>query len=79
MKYKATVSFAGVISMRKGQEAELSNRAALSSLIKCGYITPIEAAEQAKQTAETLEEAVEVKTDGAKRRNNRRRKVSDEG
>ena len=71
MKYKATVSFAGVISMRKGQEAELSKGAALSSLIKCGYVTA------AEETAEAvnLEKTTEVKTDGAKRGNSRRRKA----
>ena len=37
MTYRATVSFAGQISMRRGEERELEDGIA-SPLLKCGYL-----------------------------------------
>lgn len=40
MRYRATRSFAGVITMSKGQEAEQDSSPALSDLLRCGYVIP---------------------------------------
>lgn len=42
MKVKALVSFSGVFSMRKGQEADLQNPALLADLLQAGYIEKME-------------------------------------
>ena len=42
MKYKALVSFAGKISMAKGQVREISNQELISDLLKAKYIEAIE-------------------------------------
>lgn len=39
MRYRAIVSFAGEIGMSKGEERELRASAALSELLRCGYVT----------------------------------------
>lgn len=43
MRCKALLSFAGAVTMAKGQEAELSNNSALADLLRCGYVVPVEA------------------------------------
>lgn len=40
MTYRATVSFAGQISMRRGEERELEDGIA-SPLLKCGYLEEV--------------------------------------
>lgn len=40
MTYRATVSFAGQISMRRGEERELKASIA-SPLLKCGYLEEV--------------------------------------
>lgn len=44
MKIKAKISFAGVLTMYKGQEAECGNDAVLQDLLSCGYVEPVETA-----------------------------------
>ncbi|MEA5151602.1 MAG: hypothetical protein VB039_03235 [Oscillospiraceae bacterium] len=46
MKYTASVSFCGALTMAKGQTAEVPDETALP-LVECGYL---EAAEQEKKT-----------------------------
>lgn len=42
MRVKALVSFCGVISMRRGSERELEDKALIKDLQKAGYIEVIE-------------------------------------
>ena len=42
MKYKALVSFSGLISMRKGEINVINDKELVVDLIKAGYIEPIE-------------------------------------
>lgn len=44
MLIKANVSFAGDIVMRKGEERELEASAALSDLLRCGYVSEVKKA-----------------------------------
>lgn len=39
MKIKAERSFAGMITMKKGEERELDGSPALAELLRCGYVT----------------------------------------
>ena len=48
MKYRALVSFAGKISMAKGQVKEISNNELISDLLNAKYIEPVEVAEEVK-------------------------------
>lgn len=41
MKIKATTSFAGVISMHKGQVLDCSDNAVVQDLIRCGYVKEV--------------------------------------
>ena len=41
MLVKANKSFAGIIVMRKGEERELESSAALSDLLRCGYVSEV--------------------------------------
>lgn len=56
MKYKAVISFAGLISMYAGEVKELTDEESVS-LLSCGYIKPIEEIE--KKPVEVLEEIIE--------------------
>ncbi|QDW74364.1 hypothetical protein FND36_10160 [Lachnospiraceae bacterium KGMB03038] len=42
MKYRAIISFAGQVTMRKGEERELSSSLA-APLVKCGYLEAVKA------------------------------------
>ena len=42
MKYKALVSFSGLVSMRKGEIKEINDKNIVTDLIRAGYIEPIE-------------------------------------
>ena len=42
MKYKATVGFSGLVSMRKGEIKEIKDKYIVDDLLKAGYIEPIE-------------------------------------
>ena len=41
MKIKATTSFAGVISMHKGQVLDCSDNAVVQDLLRCGYVKEV--------------------------------------
>lgn len=61
MTYKANISFAGVITMRKGEVRGLPNIEAVPELLRCGYISEVKS---------------EVSTDEAERSDDRKRKKS---
>ena len=42
MKVKATTSFAGNVSLHKGEEREMESGQTLSALLKAGYVEPLE-------------------------------------
>lgn len=42
MKYRALVSFSGLISMSMGEEREIEDPAIVNDLLKAGYIQPTE-------------------------------------
>ena len=46
MRVVATKSFAGNVSMYKGQEREIESKETLSSLLKAGYIAVLEQSEE---------------------------------
>ena len=52
MKVKATISFAGTITMAKNEVRECSNDATLQDLLKCGHVIP---AEQEKKAVKSVE------------------------
>ena len=60
MLIKANVSFAGIVTMKKGEERELEASAALSDLLRCGYVSEVKG---------------EVIPDEGKRDNPRKRKA----
>lgn len=43
MRYMATVSFSGAISMSKGKVGEISDQTLVDDLLNAGYIIPYEA------------------------------------
>ena len=49
MKYMATCSFSGVISMAKGRVGEISDPALVDDLLQAGYIIPYEKTGDAKE------------------------------
>ena len=49
MKYRALVSFSGVVTMRKGEEKELKNSWVVRDLLQAKYIEPAEKAEPPKE------------------------------
>lgn len=61
MTYKANTSFAGEIVMRKNEVRELSESVTVSELLRCGYISEVNA---------------EVNDDEAQRNIDRKRKKS---
>ena len=42
MKVKALIGFSGLVSMRKGEVKEISDKNIVTDLIRAGYIEPIE-------------------------------------
>ena len=42
MKYRALVSFSGLVSMSKGQVGEINDKNIVADLLQAGYIEPIE-------------------------------------
>lgn len=50
MSYKAKISFGGIISMAKGQTAEIADPAIAKDLLKAGYIVEVKPAEKVKPT-----------------------------
>lgn len=64
MKYKALVSFAGKISMGKGEVREIVDRELANYLLQPHYIEPVEVEEvtepvEVEETAEEVEEVTE--------------------
>ena len=53
MKYKATTSFSGIISMAMGEIREISDPPVEQDLLKAGYIVSIEE-EKEKKTTKTV-------------------------
>ena len=51
MKYKALVGFSGLISMRKGEEREITDKYIAEDLLKAGYIEAIEKPKTNKKTS----------------------------
>ena len=52
MKVKATISFAGVITMAKNEVRECGDNATLQDLLKCGYVVPAEEEKKAVKSVE---------------------------
>lgn len=48
MRIRATRSFAGVISMRKGQEMDCDNKKVVQDLLNCGYVEKVKVSKAAK-------------------------------
>ena len=42
MKYRALVSFSGLVSMRKNEVKDIRDKAIVTDLIRAGYVEPIE-------------------------------------
>lgn len=42
MRVKANVSFAGILSMHKGQEMDIQEGEVLTDLLSCLYVEPVE-------------------------------------
>lgn len=49
MKYKALISFSGLISMSKDDIAEINDNEISADLIKAGYIEPAEEKNESKR------------------------------
>lgn len=62
MKYKALVSFAGKISMGKGEVREIVDRELANYLLQPHYIEPVEVEETAEEVEEVTEPVVEKKS-----------------
>ena len=56
MKYQAVKSFSGLIRMTKGEVREFSDRILVNSLLKSGYIIPVEEKTRKKKAEKTDEE-----------------------
>ncbi|MCM1525566.1 MAG: hypothetical protein NC120_14060 [Ruminococcus sp.] len=52
MKYTAVRAFAGIISMKKGETRELPCGAALTDLLRCGYVIPCDPSESEEVKSE---------------------------
>ena len=48
MRYKALVSFSGMLSMAEGEVREISDKALIDDLTKAGYITEVKADDKPK-------------------------------
>ncbi len=53
MKYKAVISFAGLVSMYAGEVKELTDEESVS-LLSCGYIEPVEKIKADEKRVEVL-------------------------
>ena len=52
--YKALVSFAGKVSMRKGDTKEINDKEAVKDLLNAGYIKEIKPAKKVEPKAQPL-------------------------
>ena len=66
MKYKATISFTGVVSMAMGEVKELDSSLA-ENLVKVGYLIPLEG-KKAEPKEEPVEEVKETKKKSPKKK-----------
>lgn len=57
MRVKALISFAGKLSMYKGQVAELQDGEVLNDLLSCGYVEEIEEPKPARKKAGKKDES----------------------
>lgn len=57
MKYKAKVSFSGIISMDKGKTAEIADPTIAKDLLKAGYIEEVKPATKSKATSNKRKKA----------------------
>lgn len=57
MLYKATISFAGKISMTQGEIRDISDSPVVKDLIKAGYIEAVEKKTAKKKTAKKEDKA----------------------
>ena len=48
MRYKALISFSGIVSMAEGEVREISDKALIDDLTDAGYITEVKADNKAK-------------------------------
>ena len=57
-KYKATKSFSGIISMKKGDEREINDEELAKDLLQAGFVIALESEEKmtAKKTAKKAED-----------------------
>lgn len=51
--YKALVSFAGKVSMRKGEEKEINDKVIVKDLLNAGYIEEIKPAKKVELKVQT--------------------------
>ena len=65
MKYKATISFTGVVSMAMGDVKELDSSVA-ENLVKVGYLIPLD--KKAEPKEEPVEEVKETKKKSPKKK-----------
>ena len=59
MKIRATRSFAGVISMHKGQILDCSNKAVVQDLLRCGYVEKVNPKKEENEVQDEVENAAE--------------------
>lgn len=64
MMYKATTSFSGIISMKKGDVREIKNDEVAKDLIRAGYITELADESKPKATPSKKASKKAVNKDG---------------
>lgn len=55
--YKALKSFAGAVSMRKGEVKEINDKEIVKDLLNAGYIEEVKPAKKEKKVQEVQEES----------------------
>ena len=70
MRYKAIVSFSGVISASKGKVIEINDSALADDLLKAGYIIPFEADKPKTEAVKPQNEGEKPKTTKRKGKSN---------
>ena len=69
MRYRALVSFTGLVSMAEGEVREISDLALAKNLLKVGYVEEIK--ERGKETEQVSEKVTEKKAKSPKRKENK--------
>lgn len=62
MKYRALISFSGLVSMRKGEVGEISDPAISEDLLKAGYIEEVKSEKSEPKKAEPKKAEPKKKT-----------------